>query len=502
MSRFLLVVVLVACGSKSGSGPASGPAGESVLARVPKVDSAAVTVVPPEGTRVPLLVFVEENGKTSIAAGPRPWAELASFQPSSKDLYAVDAKQIWAMVREYLALERAPREIVEHLQQRGSDDIALDLALEDPTPPATAVQDDPPPPEEEDKPDDGSDESGGTGTAMALEEGKMGKKDSDRAEGAYKMRKDPELDRELDRERAMPGPRGRNGGGAFASLTGVDMKLPYPERQSTVAAAIEDSKFPIPNQRAVIAARPKAKATAVIDVITETEGSLLVAHGTQVRLLRFLFGPGVGHRMNTDRWLEVRVTANEVLVEAVPDKPITIAWTSPQPAELAKAFTALRTKYPKAMMTDVLVGPDVDAQRLVDVLAALDAAGARAIALGTTPAPDNSQSKLRGQRIVRFASGQPNIQGGLDKAEVRRVVGKTDAKLRACYETELVAKPTLAGTVVASFLIDVKGKVHEATATGVDPAVASCIAGIIKTLQFPASGDKTKTQVNLPFSMR
>ena len=35
---------------------------------------------------------------------------------------------------------------------------------------------------------DGEDESGGTGTAMALEEGKMGKKDSDRAEGQYKMR--------------------------------------------------------------------------------------------------------------------------------------------------------------------------------------------------------------------------------------------------------------------------------------------------------------------------
>ena len=44
-------------------------------------------------------------------------------------------------------------------------------------------------PPEEDKPDDGKDESGGTGTAMALDEGKMGKKDSDRAEGQYKMQK-------------------------------------------------------------------------------------------------------------------------------------------------------------------------------------------------------------------------------------------------------------------------------------------------------------------------
>ncbi|HEY5934275.1 MAG TPA: Ig-like domain-containing protein [Kofleriaceae bacterium] len=48
--------------------------------------------------------------------------------------------------------------------------------------------DDPAPPEEENKQMDGDDESGGAGTAMALEEGKMGKKEFDRAEGQYKMK--------------------------------------------------------------------------------------------------------------------------------------------------------------------------------------------------------------------------------------------------------------------------------------------------------------------------
>jgi hypothetical protein len=53
----------------------------------------------------------------------------------------------------------------------------------------------PPPPSED--PWDGEDESGGTGTAMALEEGKMGKKESDRAEGQYKMKKsDPQMARQ------------------------------------------------------------------------------------------------------------------------------------------------------------------------------------------------------------------------------------------------------------------------------------------------------------------
>jgi hypothetical protein len=67
--------------------------------------------------------------------------------------------------------------------------------------PASAAKtgDDPPPPEDED--------AGGTGTAMALEEGKMGKRDSDRAEGQYKMKKmdeDPQLARQqaIDQARA------------------------------------------------------------------------------------------------------------------------------------------------------------------------------------------------------------------------------------------------------------------------------------------------------------
>ena len=37
----------------------------------------------------------------------------------------------------------------------------------------------PPPPPEEDKPDDGKEESGGTGTAMALDEGKIAPADLD-----------------------------------------------------------------------------------------------------------------------------------------------------------------------------------------------------------------------------------------------------------------------------------------------------------------------------------
>ncbi|MGE0871212.1 MAG: AgmX/PglI C-terminal domain-containing protein [Kofleriaceae bacterium] len=108
--------------------------------------------------------------------------------------------------------------------------IGIDLASNEDTSTRTnnSSQDDPPPPEEEDKPDDGEDESGGTGTAMALEEGKMGKKDSDRAEGQYKMKKeqeDPQLARqqavEAARTAGILGSSALTQGGAFASLTGT-----------------------------------------------------------------------------------------------------------------------------------------------------------------------------------------------------------------------------------------------------------------------------------------
>src|SRR6185295_5751989 len=93
---------------------------------------------------------------------------------------------------------------------------------------SSTAQDDPLPPPEEDKPADGADKSGGTGTAMQLPEGKMGKKDSDRATGQYKMEKtqdDPTLAREAQIEQSRNagflGSEFLNKGGAFASLTGT-----------------------------------------------------------------------------------------------------------------------------------------------------------------------------------------------------------------------------------------------------------------------------------------
>lgn len=85
------------------------------------------------------------------------------------------------------------------------------------------------PKQEEEEEDTGEDaDSGGTGTKMALDEGKMGKKESTRATGQFAMKNndaDPQLAKQqaVDqaREAGILGIMSQQQGGAFASLTGT-----------------------------------------------------------------------------------------------------------------------------------------------------------------------------------------------------------------------------------------------------------------------------------------
>jgi hypothetical protein len=71
-----------------------------------------------------------------------------------------------------------------------------------------------------------------------------------------------------------------------------------------------------------------------------------------------------------------------------------------------------------------------------------------------------------------------------------------------CYEKELLAKPTLTGTVRAQFLIGADGRVAASQASGGDAAVAACIAKVISRIEFPRSRTGTSTRVNYPFHIR
>ncbi|MFT3691596.1 MAG: AgmX/PglI C-terminal domain-containing protein [Kofleriaceae bacterium] len=100
------------------------------------------------------------------------------------------------------------------------------------------------------------------------------------------------------------------------------------------------------------------------------------------------------------------------------------------------------------------------------------------------------------------AKKQPTIKGSIDKAAIRAEVRKNKPAIAKCYETALQKKPDLAGTVQAQFTIDKAGKVMNATAFGVDPGVATCVAKVIEKMAFPKPNGGGIVVVNYPFAFK
>ncbi len=92
------------------------------------------------------------------------------------------------------AREASVREEVATGAEAPADDgePGADGYVADPAPLADHAPGAPPPPPAPITEEESDDESGGTGTAMALDEGRMGRRDSDRAEGQYRMRNQAE----------------------------------------------------------------------------------------------------------------------------------------------------------------------------------------------------------------------------------------------------------------------------------------------------------------------
>jgi hypothetical protein len=276
----------------------------------------------------------------------------------------------------------------------------------------SSSQDDPPPPPPEDQPDDGKDESGGTGQAMALDEGKMGKKDSDRAEGQYKMQKtqdDPQLARQqaIDAARTagILGNTALMQGGAFASLTGT----------GDISSGFDDSNI-------------------YGGLLGNEAGEMNGGFGYG----RSGFGPGGGGTgwgtIGTGRYGTIG--------------------------------------HGSGTGSGYGVG------------------GGRGGMRGRTAA------------VPTVSIGQPNAQGDLDKAIIRRYIKRNIQKITYCYEKQLLAKPGLSGTVQTQFFITPNGNVASASGSGVDPEVANCVADVIHGIEFPKPKGGGGVQVNYPFTFR
>jgi hypothetical protein len=114
--------------------------------------------------------------------------------------------------------------------------------------------------------------------------------------------------------------------------------------------------------------------------------------------------------------------------------------------------------------------------------------------------PFGNGPRSRGHQPTLPRIGDPTTSGpGYDKSIIRRYIRRHINEIGYCYEKQLLAHPDLEGEIMASFLISAPGMVQSSTAKGFDAEVAGCIAGVIKAIDFPATGDGGGVQVNYPF---
>jgi hypothetical protein len=100
--------------------------------------------------------------------------------------------------------------------------------------------------------------------------------------------------------------------------------------------------------------------------------------------------------------------------------------------------------------------------------------------------------------------GNATAVGDLDKNTIRRYVRQKLSQIEYCYQKQLTVKPSLAGTVNTQFTIDGNGRVIASKAAGLgDGEVEGCVAGVIRSIQFPKpAGGGIVNVTSYPFTFR
>lgn len=106
---------------------------------------------------------------------------------------------------------------------------------------------------------------------------------------------------------------------------------------------------------------------------------------------------------------------------------------------------------------------------------------------------------------VAISSGNPVVEGSMDKELIRRVIHEHRNQVRYCYESELQRHPGLNGKVTIKFVIGPAGQVQK---SGVDnsslgnSAVENCIVARVYQWQFPKPKGGGIVQVSYPFLLK
>ena len=117
-----------------------------------------------------------------------------------------------------------------------------------------------------------------------------------------------------------------------------------------------------------------------------------------------------------------------------------------------------------------------------------------------TPSPTTGAAQRRPGPVPTIGTpSQPQVRpgalvvlGGIGQEEVQRVVRGATPRLRACYTRQIQSTPNAAGHVDLNVVVDALGEVKSAEATSsMSTELRSCMAGVFRTLRFPAPGTGT-----------
>ena len=268
-------------------------------------------------------------------------------------------------------------------------------------------------------------------------------------------------------------------------------------------------------------AAPGAPAIAVVRAVRKAGGVLGVSHHGKLAALNLAFEHEIEAPIaGTSPWIEVTTDTRGTHFAIQPaDQDLLVPWRAGVIDQdlLRTTFGKIRENASgHARQVDVIVSEGTTAQSFVDLLVALETIGARDVAIADGPATVEErraqiamvQSRtpvgLRGRDPgpSKVTLGQPNAQGDLDKAIIRRYVKRNIAKVQFCYEKYLAVDAGLQGTLMVQFFITPEGKVASASASGVNPGVADCVADVIRKIEFPKPKGGGGVQVNYPFTFR
>ena len=257
----------------------------------------------------------------------------------------------------------------------------------------------------------------------------------------------------------------------------------------------------------------KTPAPALVGALEQLGGYVGVVHaGDTFGALRLVLHPRSATHVDEEKreaWVELHLGGAGIDIVSLPSNgQITVPWV--KDTVDAKELSAVVGGLGKPpLKLDVLVNAEVPAQKLVDTLIVLDGLGVTVVGVGVSPGPAKDRvaavKKARASRAgfnSATASTQIlriNTMGDLEKPVIKELVRAKLPEVNACYDKVLATSPGLTGTVIAQFFITPNGKVVSSSAQGVDPAVAICVADVIKTVEFPQPRGGGGVQVNVTF---